>query len=32
LYGPKGMGDDEFCVVQDPAGAVIGLISEVIKT
>lgn len=31
LYGPKGMGDDEFCVVQDPAGAVIGLISEVNK-
>lgn len=31
LYGPKGMGDDEFCVVQDPAGAVIGLISEYAK-
>lgn len=27
LYGPKSMGDDDFCVVQDPAGAVVGLIS-----
>jgi predicted enzyme related to lactoylglutathione lyase len=27
LVGPKPMGTSEFCVIQDPAGAVLGLIS-----
>ncbi len=27
LDGPRPMGGNQFCVVQDPAGAVIGLIS-----
>ena len=26
--GPRGMGKSRFCVIRDPAGAVIGLISE----
>ena len=28
MYGPKEMGKDEFCVIEDPAGAVLGLMSE----
>lgn len=27
LVGPKSMGDSNFCVIQDPAGAVLGLMS-----
>ncbi len=27
LDGPRSMGNNEFCVIQDPAGAVMGLIS-----
>lgn len=29
LDGPKPMGSEQFCIVQDPAGAVIGLVSKV---
>jgi len=28
INGPKTMGKDQFCVIQDPAGAVIGLVSS----
>ena len=28
LDGPRMMGESNFCVIQDPAGAVIGLIEE----
>jgi predicted enzyme related to lactoylglutathione lyase len=28
LDGPRTMGDDKFCVIQDPAGAVAALISR----
>lgn len=28
LDGPRAMGENRFCVVKDPTGAVIGLISE----
>lgn len=28
IDGPKAMGTDQFCVVQDPAGAVLGLVSK----
>ena len=29
IFGPKEMGKDEFCVIQDPAGAVLALIARV---
>lgn len=28
LWGPKEMGSDLFCVIQDPAGAVLGLVAS----
>ncbi len=28
IDGPRPMGKQRFCVIQDPAGAVVGLISE----
>ena len=28
IDGPRGMGEHRFCVIKDPTGAVIGLISE----
>lgn len=28
IDGPKAMGSDDFCVIQDPAGAVLGLVSS----
>ena len=27
IHGPRTMGENRFCVIQDPAGAVIGLIA-----
>ena len=27
VHGPRNMGENRFCVIQDPTGAVIGLIS-----
>lgn len=31
VFGPKEMGKDQFCVIQDPAGAVMALVSRKVE-